>query len=307
MPAEVINSTKKLLDNRIPTLSHLIIQWFGGEPLLGYGTVIDIMDHINRRIIETNPNVALIGTMSTNGHLLNVEKLTALTTANVKKFQISFDGDKDVHDLMRVTAGGKGTFDAIWGNMLRAQNTNLDFSITLRLHVNKTNTESMRRLVKRVKNELYGDERFPLFIRLLSRQGSANEDNLPVSDDLKGVKELKEYAKSLGLGLFGLDIYQKVPEYVCYAAKPYSFILRADGSISKCTVSLYDDHNIVGKLNLDGTMTLDQAKVNRWSVGLFNGNKEDLACPQKGIRKELDILRVEDICPTTQKVKLRVI
>ncbi len=245
--------------------------------------------------------------MTTNGYLLDQKKLKALTDLNVRSFQISLDGDKDVHDSMRIRADGKGTFDTIWNNLLMAHMTDLDFSIMIRLHVNKKNKDSMRSVIKKIRDEIDGDKRFPLFIRLLSRQGSSNDLNLPICDDLKDMNELKDYASFLGLGLYKLDIYKKVPDYVCYAAKPYSFILRADGSISKCTVSLYDDHNIVGKLNADGTMTLDEKKTNRWSIGLFNGNKEDLACPQMGIRKELNLLRVGDISSVVKKEPLKVL
>ncbi len=62
MTHETVNATKKLLDRRIPSLDYLNIQWFGGEPLAGYGIVLDIMSHTNRKIGETNPNEKLTQT-----------------------------------------------------------------------------------------------------------------------------------------------------------------------------------------------------------------------------------------------------
>ncbi len=82
--------------------------------------------------------------------------------------------------------------------------------------------------------------------------------------------------------LSGLDLYGN-SRYVCYAAKPFAYVIRSDGGIGKCTVALYDGNNNIGRLNNDGTVHIDSEKASRWSRGLFSGNEKELECPLKGI------------------------
>ena len=73
--------------------------------------------------------------------------------------------------------------------------------------------------------------------------------------------------------------YPKDEVYVCYASQPNSLAIRSNGDLAKCTVALYDDRNRIGKLNEDGTITVDQNKVRLWMRGLATLNNLDLACP----------------------------
>lgn len=58
-------------------------------------------------------------------------------------------------------------------------------------------------------------------------------------------------------------------------------MIRADGSISKCTVALYDDRNTVGRLLPDGTVEIDKDRMNPWLDVLLHGTDADRACPIK--------------------------
>jgi uncharacterized protein len=110
----------------------------------------------------------------------------------------------------------------------------------------------------------------------LSRLGGPNDNKLPIINDLSIIKELISEAKQLGLN--PVDAAEVVDD-VCYAAKMNSYIIRSDGRVFKCTVALYDDRNIVGRLNPDGTLEIYPNKVAWWSRGIFTGNPNQLACP----------------------------
>ncbi|WP_369345667.1 SPASM domain-containing protein [Caldalkalibacillus mannanilyticus] len=62
---------------------------------------------------------------------------------------------------------------------------------------------------------------------------------------------------------------------VCYAAKPNSFIVGADGQLYKCSVAFEEEMNQVGKLQHDGTMELDLDKMALWTIG---GEEQDVGC-----------------------------
>src|SRR5439155_1263846 len=62
----------------------------------------------------------------------------------------------------------------------------------------------------------------------------------------------------------------------CYAARPYNFIIGADGKIMKCTIALdTQDYNIVGHLTKDGRAEIDVDKLAKWVKPYF---EEDSVC-----------------------------
>jgi uncharacterized protein len=71
--------------------------------------------------------------------------------------------------------------------------------------------------------------------------------------------------------------------YVCYASKANSLAIRADGGIAKCTVALYDARNSVGKLQDDGTVSIDRERLLPWLRGLESLKPSELACPYNGM------------------------
>ena len=279
MSRAVVKGIKNLLSFRAPELEHLTISWFGGEPILADDVIKEIMNFIKCSIPKKQNSVISSG-MTTNASLLTLQKLNELVELGVNQFQITFDGDKEQHDKLRVTTAKSGTFDLIWKNVMAAHDSNLGFKITLRLHVNKNNIESLKDLLTKLSREIGTDQRFEIFIRELSMLGGERDRILPLLRENKGsaLEELKDYARALGLHL----CKEKGGEcgYVCYATKLNAFVIRANGSVAKCTTALNDDKNNVGRLMDDGTMQLDKDKLIWWARGLFSADRTQLECPR---------------------------
>lgn len=283
MRPETVAALKNFIAIRAPELDGLTVRWFGGEPLLAYGVMLDTMRYV-QAVAKENPSIRMDSNVTTNGYLLTTERLAELSALGVRTYQITFDGDRDEHDKLRIRRNGNGTFDRIWGNLAAAHRTDIDFTVTMRLHVNRDNVESMKHLIRRASEEIGTDERFEVFVRLLSRLGSPNDAELPISDDLGAIRELEGLSTSLGMRLSELDLFgDSIP--ACYAAKPFAYVIRADGGIGKCTSALYDESNAIGRLNGDGTMLLDSDKAAKWSRGLFSGDRKELECPLKGMER----------------------
>ncbi len=272
---EVVEGIKNLLVARKSDLKYLSVSWFGGEPLLAYNKIIELLDFINGKIIDST-DIMFSSEMTTNAYLLTEERLLQLVKRGVSYYQISFDGDKEEHNRLRVRSDGGPTFDRIMQNIINAHRTSLSFYIVLRIHANSENKASISRLLRRLSENLREDKRFGVYIRPLSRLGGPNDDKLPIMNDLSVIKELNDEAGQLGL--YPVEAVEVIGD-VCYAAKMNSYIIRADGRISKCTVALYDDRDVVGRLNPDGTMEIYSNKVAWWSRGIFTANPNQLACP----------------------------
>ena len=97
------------------------IVFYGGEPLLAMETIRKIVDYANK--ISNN---RLKFSLTTNGLALSEKKFDYLIKHNFL-ITVSLDGNKETHDKQRVTATGKGTFDAITSNLRKLKLHNEHF------------------------------------------------------------------------------------------------------------------------------------------------------------------------------------
>jgi len=98
---------------------------------------------------------------------------------------------------------------------------------------------------------------------------------------------------------------------VCYAARPYNFIVGADGKLMKCTIVLdKEDHNIVGQLMPNGDMVLNADNYALWTEPAF---QSDTGCQKCAILPTCQgiscpLIRIENNkspCAATPKPDIR--
>lgn len=272
MDQSVINGVKLLIKNNIEKVDVLSISWFGGEPLIGYPIIIDIMKFVNE--LKQKHNFELISDITTNAYALSKDRFEELVKLGVTNYQITFDGDKETHDKLRIRLDKKPTFETIYNHLLEYKQLPQNFLITIRIHLNKYNKESIKKLLERLAKDLKGDKRYQFFIRQISSLYKKDNSDLEITDYKEILNELYNYAKELGLNTENFDGVS-----ACYASHPRSFVIKPDGSIAKCTVDMYSDRGIIGKLRDDGTLELDMEKYKWWIRGIYTKNPSTLRCP----------------------------
>lgn len=94
-----------------PCLHTIYLNWFGGEPSLCLEALIDFTRNLNH--LAQKYNATIIGSITTNGYLIDKEAFLRLINVGIKNVQITIDGAKEAHDSVRHLRGGKGTFDVI--------------------------------------------------------------------------------------------------------------------------------------------------------------------------------------------------
>lgn len=285
----VVHGIKALLARRAPGLTSLTVSWFGGEPLLAHDVIEDVMTHV-RGLAEANPRLRVSSDATTNGYLLTPALADRLLDLKVSRYQISFDGPREWHDQKRVLAGGKGTFDRIWGNLLALRGLGREFTVTIRVHVDRENADVIPRFIDECADAFAGDPRFEMFIRGLSRLGGPNDADLAVFERSEGeavFEGLRSYARSRGLKTMQLS----QEDSICYAARGNSYVIRANGRLNKCTVSLEHPNNQVGHIRENGTVEVDAQKMVMWMRGLRSENAAELKCPMKGYAEPADTRR----------------
>lgn len=288
MKNNVVEAIKKLLAQRISGLDALKISWFGGEPLAAKDIVYDISNFV-LQLREQYPQLQYVSGMTTNAFSLKEPVLRKLVSLGVTSYQISLDGTQEVHNHTRVRMNGMGTFQTIWNNLLAAQQTDLNFSIIIRIHLTPDNIEDIYCLVDQIKTTFGNDQRFSVFFKAIENLGGPKTGTFKV---IRG-KDKSEILAQLyqHLGVMSGKKLNDYGTYVCYAAQTNSFVIRANGKIGKCTVAFSDERNLLGELQDDGTMQLSTNKLALWTRGLKSQDEVELGCPMHNMPKLNTLLR----------------
>lgn len=89
---------------------NLDIDFFGGEPLMAWKVVKQIVAYARSKEKEWKKKFRF--TFTTNGMLLN-DEVTEFLNQEMYNVVLSLDGRKEVHDRLRTTVTGKGSYDSI--------------------------------------------------------------------------------------------------------------------------------------------------------------------------------------------------
>lgn len=279
MSRGVVRGVKGLLSRRVAGLDRISLTWFGGEPLLAADIMEEILVHA-RTLIRSHPSVELASDVTTNAFLLTRPMFERLLGLGVTDYQITFDGPRAWHDRRRVLAGGRGTFDRIWGNVAGMRAVSREFKVVVRLHVDQDNRETLTEFLDQYRDVFGDDDRFKLFFRPLSRMGGPNDGALRVIGDRdreSTLQDLRRLADARGIEYLTESHFART----CYAGHANSFVIRATGSVNKCTVALSHPNNQVGRIHDDGRLEIAPSLFQVWTRGLYSGDLEVLGCPAR--------------------------
>ncbi|WP_321145810.1 radical SAM protein, partial [Bacillus mycoides] len=279
MSPDIVNSIKKFLENRVPEIKYLTINWFGGEPLLAKKVVIDISKYAQNLSKKYNA-LSYSSTMTTNGYLLTPSTFNNLVEVGITEYQISLDGPKDIHNLTRIKANGSGSFETIWKNLLSIKQSNhSNVKIILRIHLTNENLPYMKDFMLELKKHFVNDSRFTVFLKPVAKLGGLNDENLDLINSSDRVSIIQQLEAILYEDSQRLET--NTQPNICYAARPNSIAIRSDGSLAKCTVALQDERNSIGNINPDGTLNIIQERLAPWLRGLTTLDRLDLSCPKQ--------------------------
>lgn len=277
MSPQTVAAVKAFVSQRARELDALKIEWFGGEPLAAKDIVFEISRHAQQVCRENN--VTFNGSTTTNGYFLSTSVAAEMACLGQTRYQITLDGDKDCHDRTRKLASGGPTFERIWANLIGLRDSSLPIMVQLRLHLTDGNFDSMQQLATRLRDEFLKDSRFSTLIRSVENLGGTNAVRIkPLSRD-ESARRAKEINEILYSDDGTIPPAPKAPLSICYASRPNSIVIRANGKVQKCTVALDSEDNTVGHLDARGAINLDPRRMQLWMRGYASGDESELKCP----------------------------
>lgn len=268
MTAQTILNIKQHIQHIVNTqkgLETFRISWFGGEPLLYYEKVIKPVAEYAIDLLEKN-NIKLSSNYTTNGFLIKESMIPEFHRSNVTSFQITLDGNREIHDTVRYVNAKKGSYDEIISNVLLLCRNK--FNVSLRINYTATNLNHVEDIIDDI---LPLEAEFRRYITVVFHKVWQEKANLG-----EKVKELNQKFRASGFK----SVYGGLPNNVrnsCYADRKNQATINYNGEVYKCTARNFSSDTKEGVLTDDGHIIWNQKYEDRLNVKFKN--KPCLECP----------------------------
>lgn len=262
MDIDTIDKTVLFMDNTLtnnPSIKTFFLSFFGGEPLLYYQqTVLPLLQKCGA--IAEKHQVEFGADFTTNGLLLSPETAKQMKELKVTSFQITLDGNREKHNLVRYVSKSRGSYDEIMKNIYLIAETG--FNVTVRVNYTEANLDGLEEVLDDLSG-LSSNAKKNLHVSL---QKVWQEENQGLSDK---VNQFMELVKQLGFGTSHFILADNV-RYSCYADKKNHATINYNGEVFKCTARDFNSENREGILTEGGEIEWNQKYLTRIEAKLKN-------------------------------------
>lgn len=244
---ETVEAIKTFIERRTDSCKTLHITWFGGEPLLE----IKRIRELSAFCIEfcRNHNIVYYADVTTNGYALTPSICNILTNeCHIKRYIITIDGPPEIHDKRRPLVNGKGTFDIIWKNI--AMLVESDAEVTIRVTIDRSNTDSVKRLIDLLAKSKIAKKTGIVFVRTIDYSLTPDKvKNTIYTSEAFAKIEMKyvKYAHAKGL----LEYTTPRPCPVGGCIRKGDVVIGTKGEIYKCLDTIGEKKWITGHITDD--------------------------------------------------------
>ena len=239
-------------DRMIPNTA-VIIEWFGGEPMLNEKVIDYITDTIK---LECEKNGSdFYSYMISNGYLFDKEKATkAKEKWNLKNVQITLDGLKETYERIK-GFDKKDSFEKVIENIKTL--TDCGVRVNIRLNYDKHNFKEILSLIEYLGKEFSANPSIHVYAKKIMHDKTNNSMNDSAKTDIIILEKL------ISCGLVKLEkLIDSIPrrDNTCVAHILSAFMILPNGDLGKCSQAAAKD-DIVGNAI---TGAIDDRKLVRW-------------------------------------------
>lgn len=231
----------------------LHLSFFGGEPLLFYAdTVRPIIDYVQALCCGKNGDKNFTIHFTSNGYLINDSVITHLMSANALSvsFQITLDGGRDMHNKVRYSTSGTGSYDRIVKNIKKLLSNSFD--VVLRINYTMQNITSVPSILKDLENIPDNDKsHLSIDFQRVWQDDEIESDNEMLNDVITLFSQKSFHVSSY---------YNHINSFrhPCYGDKENECVVNYNGDIYKCTARDFTESNRFGILSDDGKIIIDK-------------------------------------------------
>jgi uncharacterized protein len=206
-------------------LDKLRILLFGGEPLLNPRGCVELL----ARAADYGLHSAW---MISNATLLGPNLAAQLYDLKLTCIQVTFDGDREIHDQIRVRRSHGGTFDSIVKNIARASDAS-PMKWLLRVNVSHHNSGGVDALIDRLAAQVDPSRCTMYFVRVGDVGVGYGNDLLHTGDLIANFTRWQRHALDAGF-----TVTRPKANRACATCGTgdgrYGSVVSADGTLSSC-------------------------------------------------------------------------
>lgn len=245
-----------------PALRHFNISFFGGEPLMFFDEIVFPFLQESVRLCREK-GITVSSNFTTNGVYLTAEvigRLRSLDFSTPPTFQISLDGNRELHDNSRVGRDKKPTYDIIVAHIKEAAKKGCPAFV--RLNYTADNILSFVDVLQDFKEISPAERNFLSFNFQQIWQDQAKNPNIK-----EQVREVRKIFDQEGFAVSSDEIYYR---HTCYADAENRIVVNYDGNIFKCTARDFKPEMREGILTDDGQVLWNSRFHRRMAVKYAN-------------------------------------
>ncbi len=159
---DTIQKIKQFISSKAGTLQSLRVTWFGGEPLMHMSSICELSKYF-QEFCQMH-GIKYTADITTNGVGLSPQVIHMLVDkCNIRRYIITIDGTKEVHDKRRCFPNGQGTFDIIWKNIKSL--IIKDVRVTIRVTIDRENVDDVKKFIDFIADEKVSEHIDMAFVR----------------------------------------------------------------------------------------------------------------------------------------------
>jgi uncharacterized protein len=243
MSDETVNALSRHVENLAvrQKAQSILLDWFGGEPMMYYDEVIRKVSELAQPIaMEHKANLSQH--ITTNATLLNEERIRQMKDFGFTFFQIPIDGNERRHNQVKYYPCKQGSYRDVVNNINLIADIIPNIYITLRINYDKQTLKNIRDILPDFSEKSKSHIRVD-FQRIWQVPCTDKEREL--------LHAAKEDFRAAG---FQSDFWAYKPASFkrCYADSYLYYAINYNGKVFKCTARDYGDDKVIGNLQPSG-------------------------------------------------------
>ena len=251
-------------------ISSLELDWFGGEPLMYFYEIVFPLA-LKLKSISTSNNIPFKNQITTNGYYLKDINPKDLLEIELFNYQITLDGNKELHNKVKKHNKKVETFDITIKNIVSLCNHDPRFKVNIRINYTKATLKYIKELAKLFPSNIRKQLKFTF-------QEVWQESYKHTEEIYDQVNEISNYFINNGYNSSVVS-FQIGNGFCCYADRWNQAVVLPSNYIFKCTARDFTDISKAdGYLNKEGKIEWNNDKmIRRFNRATFE-NEECLRC-----------------------------
>ncbi|MBR3442500.1 MAG: outer membrane beta-barrel protein [Bacteroidaceae bacterium] len=223
-------------------LKRVILDWFGGEPLLYFDQVIYPLS-LKIKKWTANNSIRFSNMITTNGSLITQQMANRMKQIGLSCFQITLDGSKKQHNAVRYSNSMRDSYSVIVRNIHLLCRTLDRPRISVRINYTQNNILDLIRIL---------DDFEPSVRHFLTISPHVVwQEARMLKEGKEQIDELKKTSQQKGYNI-DPSIKNSHNCITCYTENMEQFLINYDLSVYKCTARNFDGSRSIGHISQAG-------------------------------------------------------